>query len=202
MQATSGTDSATASLVREARQGGQRAFQGLVDRYHDAIFRTVYYRVRCQADAEDLTQDIFIQAFRRLPGLKDETRFRSWLYRIAVNRIRDHLRRKRFRALFVSADADSAPDPPLPEDSPGQPAEVEREMARREFWRRIGNVLDRFSRMEREVFLLRFFDGLSIREIAQVVRKSESTVKTHLYRGIRKFKASALARQLLEETMS
>ncbi len=202
MQVSSGPDRATASLVREARQGGQLAFQRLVDRYHGAIFRMVYYRIRSRADAEDLTQDIFIKAFRRLSGLKNDAYFRSWLYRIAVNRIRDHLRKKRFRALFVSADDDAGTDPPWPEDAPGQPADVEQQVARREFWRRIGGVLDRFPRMEREVFLLRFFDGLSIREIAQVVRRSESTVKTHLYRGIRRFRASSQARRLLEEVMS
>ncbi len=201
MQASSGTDTATASLVREARTGGRYAFQRLVDQYQGAIFRMVYYRVQCHADAEDLTQEIFIRAFRRLAGLQNVEHFRSWLYRIAVNRVRDHLRKKRFRALFVSAESSSEPGGASGGEMPVQEPDAEQHVARHEFWQLVRAILGRFSRMEREVFMLRFFDGLGIREIARVVGKSESTVKTHLYRGIRKFRDSPQARKQLEEIM-
>ena len=202
MQASSGSDTTTAALARQAREGNRAAFRMLVDRYQDDIFRMIYYRVRLRADAEDLTQEVFIRAFRRLHGLKDDARFRSWLYRIAVNRVRDHLRKKRLRALFVSTPTGAVVERAVGDVAQQVTADAEHQLARQEFWQRIGTVLDRFSRMEREVFLLRFFDGLSIKEIAQVVAKSQSTVKTHLYRGIAKFRQSRQARRLLKEVMS
>ena len=69
---------------------------------------------------------------------------------------------------------------------------------RHEFWKQIKLLSNRLSRWEREVFFLRFMDHLNIREIAQVLGKSESTVKTHLYRGLKKFREETTLLQLLE----
>ena len=73
---------------------------------------------------------------------------------------------------------------------------------RQDFWNKMRLLLDRLSHLEREVFLLRFMDHLSIREISQVMKKSESTVKTHLYRALKKFKKdTSLIQMLLEESV-
>jgi RNA polymerase sigma-70 factor (ECF subfamily) len=71
--------------------------------------------------------------------------------------------------------------------------------ARREFWTAIGPFLDRLSRGEREVFLLRFFDQLTLSEIARVLRKSQSSVKTHLYRALSKLRKEKTVFKMLEE---
>ena len=68
-----------------------------------------------------------------------------------------------------------------------QPEAVD-ELLKQDFWKQIGLILDKLSRMEREVFLLRFLDLLSISEISIVLKKNESTVKTHLYRALVKFR--------------
>jgi RNA polymerase sigma-70 factor (ECF subfamily) len=70
---------------------------------------------------------------------------------------------------------------------------------REDFWKQVRLLLDKLSRLEREVFLLRFMDHLSIREISQIMEKSESTVKTHLYRALKKFKNDTALIQLLQE---
>jgi RNA polymerase sigma-70 factor (ECF subfamily) len=72
---------------------------------------------------------------------------------------------------------------------------------RKDFWRQIGLILKKLPTMEREVFLLRFFDHLSIKEIAGVLKKSESTIKTHLYRALAKFKKEPAMRRLLNEVI-
>ena len=89
-------------LVLKARDGDRVAFNRLVDRFQPEILRMVYYRVRPHAEAEDLTQDIFLKAFRNIGNLREANRFKSWLYRIAVNRVRDFHRRQRLRNLFSS----------------------------------------------------------------------------------------------------
>jgi RNA polymerase sigma-70 factor (ECF subfamily) len=195
----SGAASQSASLVKKAQLGSGSAFHKLVHIYHGAVFRMVYYQIRSQMDAEDLTQDIFLKAFKHLHRLKEAERFRSWLFRIALNRIRDFNRKKRFRAMFKASPADDdLTESELATDDGSKALE---QLAKKDFWNRIREMLNRLSRMEREVFLLRFFDNLSIIEITGAIGKTESTVKTHLYRALNKFRKDASIQTLLDDTL-
>jgi RNA polymerase sigma-70 factor (ECF subfamily) len=189
--------SQVSSLVEQARAGSRQAFEQLVDLFQKDIFRMAYYRTRSSMDAEDLTQEIFMQAYKNLSKLKAVDRFRSWLFRIALNRIRDFNRKRRFRALFKAFEDTPEVGETLPEAS-DQPKALENLMAQ-DFWKQIQLFLNKLSRMEREVFVLRFMDHLSIKEISQALAKSESTVKTHLYRSVNKFRAEYSIHQLLKE---
>jgi RNA polymerase sigma-70 factor, ECF subfamily len=173
-------------LVESARAGDQLAYHRLVDRFQPEIFRMLYYRTRSQMDAEDLTQDVFLKAYKHLARLESPRVFRSWLYRIAVNRLNDHFRKQRFRALFVNTSVDEETFQETPEMA--VPSQAQDNLERREFWRQVEKMLDALSRMEREVFLLRFFDQLSIKEMTAALGKNESTIKTHLYRALKKIK--------------
>ena len=192
-----GTGSQVMSLVKEAKAGSRTAFEQLVDLFQEDIFRMVFYRTRSAMDAEDLAQDIFMQAFKNLSGLKAVDRFRGWLFSIALNRVRDFNRKKRFRALFGAFD-DSDEVAQSYAETNDHPEALGNLMIK-DFWKQIELLLDKLSRMEREVFLLRFMDHLSIKEISQVLGKSESTVKTHLYRALQKFKREYSILQLLQE---
>lgn len=191
------TMSDVAALVEQARAGSRTAFEQLVGMFQGDIFRMAYYRTRSSMDAEDLTQEIFMQAFKNLSRLKTAERFRSWLFKIALNRVRDFNRKKRFRALFSTLDDSDKVDRSYGETR-DHPDALDSLMVK-DFWKQIGLFIDKLSRMEREVFMLRFMDHLSIKEISQVLRKSESTIKTHLYRSIQKFKREHSIRQLLQE---
>jgi RNA polymerase sigma-70 factor (ECF subfamily) len=184
-------------LVEASRTGDQTAFHRLVDHFQPEIFRMLYYRTRSRPDAEDLTQDVFLRAFKHLARLQSPQVFRSWLYRIAVNRVNDHFRKKRFRALFGGPSIDD--ETFLETEEMAVPAQAPEALARKEFWKQVENMLDALSNTEREVFLLRFFDQLSIKEITAALGKNESTVKTHLYRSLKKIKDSfGDMRELLE----
>ena len=193
----SGTSAQLVSLVNQAREGNRSAFAQLADRFHKDIFRMVFYRIRSQVDAEDITQDVFLKAYQNIASIKDAAKFRGWLFSITLNRIRDFQRKKRFRSLFKMEDEniESHPTENVDPDQPDALAHV----LRKDFWRQIGLILKKLPQMEREVFLLRFFDHLSINEIAGVLKKNESTVKTHLYRALAKFKKEPAMRQLLNE---
>jgi RNA polymerase sigma-70 factor (ECF subfamily) len=193
----SDTESDVAALVEQAREGNRAAFEQLVGLFQGDIFRMVYYRMRSSMDAEDVTQEVFIQAYKNLPRLKSAERFRSWLFKIALNRVRDFARKKKFRAFFSTLDNSDRAAPSY-EETRDQPQALDNLMAR-DFWKQIGLFLDKLSRMEREVFMLRFMDYLSIKEISQALGKNESTVKTHLYRSVAKFKREDAMRQLLGE---
>ena len=194
-----GTSAQLVSLVNQAREGNRSAFTQLADRFHQDIFRTVFYRIRSRVDAEDITQDIFLKAFQKIASIKDAAKFRGWLFSITLNRIRDFQRKKRFRSLFKKED-ENIESHPIEKSDSDQPQALEQVM-RKDFWRQIGLILKKLPTMEREVFLLRFFDHLSIKEIAGVLKKSESTIKTHLYRALAKFKKEPAMRRLLNEVI-
>ena len=172
--------------IKQAKTGSRKAFERLTDRYYGDIFRMIYYRTHNRMDAEDLAQEVFLKAYKGLDSLSDENRFRGWLFRIAVNRLRDFHRRKKFLYLFKSFpndDVDEAADVQSPNDS--DPLEA---LIHKRFRHESETFLSRLSRMEKDVFVLRFMDQLRIGEIAIALNKGESTIKTHLYRALSKFK--------------
>lgn len=185
-----------AALAEKARDGDNAAFEELVNLFHAEIFRMVYYRTQSRMDAEDLTQEIFLLAYKNLSGLKDLDRFRPWIFSIAVNRVRDFHRKKRILSIFSFSSDEGEQEIPDSEIH-GDPG-VLQQMMNHEFWGRVKLLADKFSPLEREVFFLRFMDDLSIKEISEVLSKSESAVKTHLYRSLKKFKEDSAFLQVLK----
>jgi RNA polymerase sigma-70 factor (ECF subfamily) len=185
-------------LVVQAIEGKDKAFERLFDMFQKDVFRMIYYRTRSKQDAEDLTQEIFIRAYKKISGLKEAGRFRTWLFSIAVNRVRDFYRKQRIENLFsLSTTEDDTLAGPSTHNL-DIPAPLEN-LLRLDFWKQVEKFLSHLSKMEKEVFLLRFFDQLTLTEISQVLTKSESTVKTHLYRALVKFKKASSIRQHLQE---
>jgi RNA polymerase sigma-70 factor (ECF subfamily) len=177
-----------AALAARASRGERAAFEQIIERFQADIFRMVYYRTRSRMDAEDLTQEIFMQAYRQVNRLQDPERLRAWLFAIAANRVRDFLRRKRLLAFFGTAAEDGPPDVP-DRQVHADPGSLD-QLIQQEFWTELERLAAQLSHWEREVFFLRFLDQLSLREIAEVLKKSESAVKTHLYRALEKFKGN------------
>lgn len=196
---TSDTSTQLVFLVNQAKDGNRSAFAQLVDQFHAEVFRMVYYRIRSRADAEDIAQDVFLKAYQKISSVKDASRFRGWLFSITLNRIRDFQRKKRFRSLFKVDDENIESQSPA--ETGTDPPEALDHVLREDFWRQIRLILNKLSKMEREVFLLRFFDHLNINEIAGALKKNESTIKTHLYRALAKFKKEPGIRQLLKEVI-
>jgi len=196
---TADTSTQLVVLVNQAKDGNRSALARLVDQFHSDVFRMVYYRVRSRSDAEDIAQDVFLKAFQKISTVKDAARFRGWLFSIALNRIRDFQRKKRFRSLFKVEEENIDSQPPVESES-DEPEALE-QVLKEDFWRQIRSMLDKLSKMEREVFLLRFFDHLNLNEIAGALKKNESTIKTHLYRALAKFRKEPGLRQLLKEAI-
>lgn len=177
-------DDRIGELAAKAKNGDRDALEKLTNLFHEEIFRMAYYRTRSRMDAEDLTQEIFMQMIRNLKSLKDTEKFKSWLFRIAVNRVTDFHRKKKILAFVgLAKDCEDLGAPELSEKA-GPSADL----LRKEFFGRLNGLLGKLSRWEREVFTLRFLDHLGIREIAETLKKNESTVKTHLYRALKKFR--------------
>ena len=189
-------DAKIADTVAQAIAGNRLATEQLADLYYQTVFRMVYYRTRSKSDAEDLTQEIFMQMVKYLPRLKDKNRFRPWLFRIALNKVRDFHRKRQFLTFFGSnSDNPQAEGADGAQSQIGTPADA---LIQKEFWQQFRQLGDSLPRQEREVFLLRFEDNLKIKEIARILKKSESTVKTHLYRALKKFRQNSELRNMLK----
>ena len=173
------------ALVEKARGGNRLSFQELVNIFQEDIYRLAYYRTFSQMDAEDLTQEIFEQAYRKMDSLNDSQRFRAWLYTIAVNRCNDFLRKRKYLALLQIHSAQEQDDVPRDWDTNNNSDD---RIDKKSFWKQVKAVLYKLSVMEREVFTLRFMDHRNISEIAAILDKNESTIKTHLYRALNKMR--------------
>jgi RNA polymerase sigma-70 factor (ECF subfamily) len=169
-------------LVKKARHGNRQCFQDLVSMFQEEIYRLAYYRTYSQMDAEDLTQDVFEQAYKKMNSLHDPQRFRAWLYSIAVNRCNDFLRKRKYLALLQVRTAQEQDFMNMAKDMNSYNKEIDKQR----FWKQVKSMLYKLSVMENQVFMLRFMDQRNISEIAAILNKNESTIKTHLYRGLNK----------------
>jgi RNA polymerase sigma factor (sigma-70 family) len=184
------------SLAEQAAKGDQEAFEQLVYEYREDIFRMVYFRTQSKMDAEDLTQEIFMKAFNNISRLKEHSLFKAWLYRIAVNRVRDHHRRRILTAFFFLSPGKDDED--SMDMHPSNNSTALDYVMKKQFWDNLKVFLAKLGRYEREVFQLKYLDHLSIPEISTVLNKNENTIKTHLYRAVKKFRLEAALISLAE----
>ncbi len=186
-----------AAYVQEAARGVEGAFDPIVERFYPDIFKMVYYRTQSRTDAEDIVQEVFLQAFKKIATLKAPERIRGWLFQIAMNKVKDYYRKKRWQKLFGKFP--EYVDPQDSESRQFQRPDAEKRLQRGDFWKIFNRLIKKLSKMEKEVFLLKFFDHLTISEIAQILNRSESTVKTCLYRAMGKFRKESAFQRLFQE---
>ncbi len=174
-------------LIRRLAQGDRAAFRELVETHKKGIFFHALEMVGNIADAEDISQEVFLKAFRSIKTFKQDARLSSWLYRITYNTCIDHLRKKSLspepmeqnpqnegcQEGYWTGKIDPALDPAL---------SAERELMQV----KISGALDKVSSRERAVFLMRHGDGLQIREIAETLDISTGSVKSYLFRAVKK----------------
>ena len=164
-----------------AFQGGDTAvFDILVQRWDRKIQGAIYRFVGASEDARDLCQEAFLRAYRGLRTFKKDARFSSWLYQIALNVCRDRLRRRRGRTLVSLEELDEHGQEAavLPGPSPLELAEA------RDISDRVARAVASLPDEQREVIVLKEYEGLTFAEIAEVLGVPLSTVKTRLYRGL------------------
>jgi len=177
-------------LVSRAAGGERSAFAEIMAEYQRPMFKFVYLRTGSKEDAEDLSQEVWLKVFEKLPTLIEPSRFRPWLFTLASNCVRDFLRRRKIRRMLGLAEAVTDDNGASLEYMPGRSPDGLDELMRKDFWTQVRRLLSKLSRREREIFLLRFLDQLTIPEISQVLGSNESSVKTHLYRALKKIKGS------------
>jgi RNA polymerase sigma-70 factor (ECF subfamily) len=176
-------------ILGRVRSGEPEAFEYFVKTYQRKVFRLVYTLVRNAAEADALTQDVFVKAWRAVPDFKGEAAFETWLNRIAVNAVRDAARRRKPVVSFSElADAEGV-DAELPRAlEPTDGTSPERDALSRQIRRRIGEALEALSPRQRSIFVMKHYEERSIAEIGAATGLDDGTVKSHLFRAARKLR--------------
>ncbi len=179
-------------LVLAVQAGDTQSLGELVARWQQPLYRFVSRMSPRPEDAHDVCQETFVRILRNASGYRKGARFSTWMYQIALNLCRDQTRRRRRWSLIVD-DAREAADPPTPRDAAARydPAQA---VERRELADAVGRALSEIPREQREVLVLKEFEGLKFREIAEILDCPESTVKSRMYYGLSGLR-DALARQ-------
>jgi RNA polymerase sigma-70 factor, ECF subfamily len=177
-----------AAAAEQARKGNQQAFRVLVERHSHTVFRLAFRMTGNEQDAEDLVQETFLRAYKKIRGFDGRASFGTWLYRICANCCLDLLRSRKSRRELHPPMEDSeksrswldtvaAPDP-----SP------ERMTQSRQIHRLLEPALKRLSEMERAAFVLRHYEGCDIDEIAEALGVQANAAKHSVFRAVQKLR--------------
>jgi RNA polymerase sigma-70 factor (ECF subfamily) len=166
----------TAALILRGRRGDRRALEDLIGHYQARVTRFVFAKTGDRGHCEDLCQAIFVKMVLGLPRLRDTERFEPWLFRIAQNACRDHLReRAGWRRLFVPWEPAFDPPAELPPLS-------DREEA-------VARGIERMPEQQRHLLKLSLDEARSYEELARLVNASVPAVKSRLHRARENLKA-------------
>lgn len=177
---SSGSDGSDDSqLVDRARRGDTEAFGQLVERYQRPLMGAALSYTRNVADADDMVQETFVRAFTHLSSFRERDRFAPWLHRILRNLLIDKSRRSWREVaddeLLVAV-----------EETSGGP---ENALLNVELSRALREAIDAIpSDKQRQVFQMRYFEGLPVKEIAQRLGVHSGTVKVHLFRSVQRLR--------------
>ena len=167
-------------ILARARRGDLHAFEELVRLYEKRVYAVALRSSGSPEDAADITQEVFLRAWRSIESFRGDSGFSTWLFRITMNLCVDFARHKHAQPQtqpLVRGEEDS--ERPIPDTAPTP----EEHLDNRELGRELAAALDEVSEEHRRIVLLRDVSGLSYTEIAEVLEISEGTVKSRLSRA-------------------
>jgi RNA polymerase sigma-70 factor (ECF subfamily) len=173
------------TLVQRARNGEMGAFRELIELYRKKIYYLSLDLTGNHHDAEDLSQEVFIKAYRSLKNFRGDAKFNSWLYRITVNTCISQRRKKSLAAMTLQEDFESESTPQFFSESESS-HNPERHAEASMMQQHINSALQQLTPRERSVFVLRHYNDLPLKEIAQILKITEGTVKSMLFRAIQR----------------
>jgi RNA polymerase sigma-70 factor (ECF subfamily) len=171
-------------LVLALQSGDTDSLGVLIDRWQRPLYRFVYRMLPRPEDARDVCQETFLRVLKKANRYKQGSRFSTWMYQIALNLCRDQQRRRRRWSLIVSEEREvddqlrPASETIDDHDDPSRHAE------RNEISRAVTRAMAEIPHEQREVLILKEFEGLKFREIAEILGCPESTVKSRMYYGL------------------
>ncbi|UCG53202.1 MAG: RNA polymerase sigma factor [Candidatus Latescibacterota bacterium] len=175
------------ALVRQIQNGDPSAFADLVEQYKKKVYYLALDLHGNHHDAEDLSQEVFMKAYRGIRGFRGDSKIGSWLYRITVNTYLGSKKKKADQiVMLVDKKSDNDIDPLEARDEvTGNP---ERAVVSRRINEHVTAALQQLSQQERTVFVMRHYHDMPLKEISDTLNVAEGTVKSLLFRSIRKLR--------------
>ena len=167
-----------AQLVARSLKQDHEAFGQLIDRHASAIVNLAYRMVGNRAEAEDLAQEAFLAAFKALSTFRADSKFSTWLYRIATNKCKDWLRVKRPGMGQQDVDIDETLDIHIAEEQT-----PERLLSQQQVAQALEQAIQRLPPLYREAFVLKHIEGLSYEEMEAILGVNTDTLKMRVYKG-------------------
>ena len=168
-------------IIEEYSKGNiEQATNEFVRRYKNFIYLVAYRYVRNYDDAEDITQEVFIDALRKLKDFRQESSLKTWLYRITVNKAKNLLRRRNLISFISFSRPEEDNDLDFPDHTQSNKLE------NKELEEKFLEVLATLPEKQREVFSLRYFEDLSFNEISEMLGTSVGGLKANYFHAVRK----------------
>jgi RNA polymerase sigma-70 factor (ECF subfamily) len=166
-------------IIRKAAAGDRAAFRELVLVHSHAMFRLSWRLTNDESAAEDIVQEAFIKAWRKIGSFRMESSFKSWLHRITVNTAMDYLRKQSRRKQFETRE---------PEWVPEHKAELPCHDTQIDIRQQTEAAMMDLSEIERSALLLKHFEGHSINEISQILEITTGACKQTIFRAVKKMR--------------
>ena len=169
-------------LMMQLQQGDELAFKKLVDQWQDMIYNTALAMVHNEDDADDITQDVFIQVYQSVSSFRGDSKFSTWLYRIAVSKALDHEKKKKRKKRFgfvqrlFGSDGEEQMHP-VEFDHPGV------QMEKKESANELFNALKQLPDNQRIAFTLHKLEGQSYQEVAEIMNMTLYAVESLMGRA-------------------
>ncbi len=163
-------------LIQMALEGEQHGYDELMQRYQNRLFVSIRNDVGCSMVAEDVVQDAFVRAFRYLGSFKNQSNFYTWLYRIALNSRRNHIRRNN-RAMSLDTVREPYEMTTEARESPDRCSQRQEERGQ------VRAALTRLDSHHRTILILREFEGFDYQTIADILQVGKGTVRSRLSRA-------------------
>lgn len=180
------------ALTAAVEGGDASAFEEVVRRYRNDVFRLAYYFLRNREDAWDVSQEVFVKAYRGLKKFRGDSSMKTWLMRITSNHCKDYFKKRRLKT--VALDNVGGDGSALGEVGMG-PDGI---LSARETGEAVMTALSDLSVKHRTAFVLREFEGLSYEEMADVMGCSPGTVMSRLHHARKKLQAALIRMGVVE----
>ena len=169
-------------LIFALQTGDLESLSMLIGRWEQPLHRFVYRMVPRKEDVQDICQETFLRVLNKADRFRSGSRFSTWMYQIALNLCRDKMRRRRRWSLLVADDLEINDE--ITPQAPGGEGDPAAEAERHELSDAVMRALEEIPAPQREVLILKEFEGLKFKEIAVILGCPESTVKSRMYGGL------------------
>jgi RNA polymerase sigma-70 factor, ECF subfamily len=173
------------ALIRRLQDRDERAFRELLELHRDRVFNITYRMLGNRSEAEDVSQEVFITVFKTIDSFRGDSKFSTWLYRVAVNHTKNRIKylarrhdKKRDELDERSAETNSATS-----GSPARAAQPDKALASAQMEKLMQEAIASLDEDQREVVVLRDIEDLSIEEICEITGLPDGTVKSRLHRA-------------------